>query len=86
MPYIAIEASKMNKDQKKSLIEGLTKVASDTLKIPPSAFLVIIKENDMDNIGTGGRLLREVMAERSKKEPVMPGSASAISSTRSLRT
>jgi 4-oxalocrotonate tautomerase len=66
MPYITIEASKMNKDQKKSLIEGLTKVASETLNIPLSAFLVILKENDMDNIGTGGRLLSEVMAERSK--------------------
>ena len=65
MPVITIEAGKMNKDQKNSLIEGFTKVASDTLKIPASAFVVILKENDADNIGTGGKVLSRVMAERS---------------------
>ena len=65
MPVITIEAGKMNKDQKNSLIEGFTKVASDTLKIPASAFVVILKENDADNIGTGGKVFSRVMAERS---------------------
>ena len=70
MPYRTIEASKMDKEQKRSLIEDFTKVASETLNIPPSAFLVILKENEMDNIGTGGRLLSEVMAERSNQKQV----------------
>ena len=66
MPIISIEAGKVNKDQKKALIEGFTKVASDTLHIDASAFVVIVKENDADNIGTGGKMLSQVMAERGK--------------------
>ena len=65
MPVITLEAGTLNKDQKNSLIEGFTKIASDTLKIPASAFVVILKENDGDNIGTGGKMLSRVMAERS---------------------
>ena len=66
MPVITIEAGKMNHDQKKELIEGFTRVASQTLNIPSSAFVVVLKENDADNIGTAGKMLSQVMAERSK--------------------
>lgn len=66
MPVITIEAGKMDRDQKKRLIEGFTKVASDTLNIAPSAFVIVLKENNADNIGTGGKMLSQVMAERQK--------------------
>lgn len=64
MPIISIEAGQVNKDQKKALIEGFTRVASETLNIDTSAFVVIVKENDADNIGTGGKMLSQVMKER----------------------
>lgn len=64
MPFISIEAGKMTKAQKEALISQFTKVASDILKIPESAFMVMIKENDLDNIGTGGKMLSSVMKER----------------------
>ncbi len=38
MPFIKIEAGKMNKDQKTKLITGFTKVASETLGIGEAAF------------------------------------------------
>ncbi len=64
MPFISIEAGKMTKEQKKELIEKFTKSASDVLKIPENAFMVMIKENDFDNIGTGGKVLGDLMKER----------------------
>lgn len=64
MPYISIEAGKMSKEQKEAIISRFTKTASEILKIPESAFMVMIKENDPDNIGTGGKMLSSVMKER----------------------
>lgn len=64
MPFIKIEAGTMDKTKKEALITGLTKVASETLGIAPEAFTVLIKENEMDNWGTGGRMLSKVLAER----------------------
>ena len=63
MPVITIEAGKMSTEQKNTLIQSFTKVASDTLNIPAQAFVVIIKENNNDNIGTGGKMLSKVLAE-----------------------
>ena len=64
MPVITIEAGKMSKEQKKGLIEGFTKVASETLNIAAQAFSVILKENDADNVGSGGKMLSQILAER----------------------
>ena len=64
MPVITIEAGKMSKDQKAKLVKELASKASETLNIPVDAFVTIIRENDMDNIGSGTQLLSE---KRSKK-------------------
>lgn len=64
MPFISIEAGKMTKEQKKELIEKFTKTASEVLNISESAFMVMIKENDFDNIGTGGKVLSDLMKDR----------------------
>ncbi|WP_088226508.1 4-oxalocrotonate tautomerase DmpI [Desulfosporosinus sp. FKB] len=67
MPFIKIEAGKIDKEKKEKLISEFTRVASDTLGIPEEAFIVLIKENEMDNWGTGGKLLSKVLAERGNK-------------------
>jgi len=59
MPVISVEGSKLTKDQKRELIASLTVVASNIMKINKEAYVVVIKENDMDNIGVGGVLLSE---------------------------
>lgn len=64
MPFISIEAGKVSKEQKEQLISQFTRVASEILKIPESAFMIMIKENDLDNIGTGGKQLSSAMKER----------------------
>ena len=66
MPFIKIEAGKMDKEQKEKLIQGFTKVASETLGIAEEAFIILIKENDLDNWGTGGRMLSKVLAEKNR--------------------
>jgi len=65
MPIITIEAGQMNKEQKETLIQKFTTTASDILKLPEQAFVVILKENNSDNIGTGGKMLSKVIVERS---------------------
>lgn len=59
MPVITIEAGKLSKDQKRELVAVLTKSASSIMHIPEQAYVVIVKENDADNIGSGGMLLSE---------------------------
>lgn len=68
MPFIKLEAGKMNKEQKEKLISEFTRVASETLGIPGDAFVVLIKENEMDNWGTGGKILSKVLAERANQQ------------------
>jgi len=68
MPFIKLEGGKIDKEKKEKLISGLTKIASETLGIPEEAFVVLIKENEMDNWGTGGKVLSKVLAEREAKQ------------------
>jgi len=66
MPFIKIEAGKMNRETKEKLISGLTKVASESLGISEEAFTILIKENETDNWGVGGKVLTKVLEERAK--------------------
>ena len=68
MPFIKFEGGKIDKEKKEKLISGLTKVASETLGIAEDAFIVLIKENEMDNWGLGGKVLSKVLAERENKQ------------------
>jgi 4-oxalocrotonate tautomerase len=61
MPVITIEGSNLSKDQKAELIQEITKKASEIMKIPEQAYTILIKENDKDNIGVGGKMLSEIM-------------------------
>lgn len=61
MPFIQVEAGKISKEQKEELIQGLTQQASKTLGISEEAFIVLIKENEMDNWGRGGQMLSKVL-------------------------
>ena len=67
MPFIKLEAGKMNTETKEKLISELTRVASKNLGIPEESFTVLLKENEMDNWGVGGKVLTKVLEERAKK-------------------
>lgn len=64
MPVITIEAGKMSKEQKAKLVKELASIASETLDIPVDAFVTIIRENDMDNIGSGTNLLSDRIGKK----------------------
>ncbi|GKX65213.1 4-oxalocrotonate tautomerase DmpI [Inconstantimicrobium mannanitabidum] len=59
MPVITVEAGKLNKEQKSKLVKELTRTASKAMNVPEQAFIVLVKENDIDNIGFGGQLMSE---------------------------
>jgi len=66
MPVITIDAGKMSKEQKATLVKELASKASETLNIPVEAFVTIIRENDPDNIGSGTQLLTEKIARKTE--------------------
>lgn len=57
MPVITMESSKLNKEQKEQLVKEFTEVASRITNIPPATFVIYLKENELENIGSGGKLL-----------------------------
>lgn len=59
MPVIQFDGPKMTRDQKARLVEAFAKQASQILDIPEDAFVTILRENEMDNIGNGSELLSD---------------------------
>lgn len=59
MPNIVFDGPELTKDKKKQLIEQFTASASEITGIPVQAFVVIVKENKLENIGVGGQLLAD---------------------------
>lgn len=60
MPFIQFDGGQMSKEKKTELVAKLTEAAQEVLGIPSQAFSVLIRENSMDNIGQGGKLLSEL--------------------------
>ena len=63
MPVITFEGPKITKEQKAKLVKIFVSNASDVLNIPEVAFITLIKENDLDNIGNG----TEIVSDKLKK-------------------
>ncbi len=59
MPVITLEISKLNRDQKQQLVREMTQSVVNITKLPPETVTVFLKENELDNIGFGGKLLSE---------------------------
>jgi len=59
MPFIQFDGPELTKEKKAELVEKLTQASKEVLGIPEQAFQVLIRENSMDNIGAGGKLLSE---------------------------
>jgi len=59
MPFIQFDGGQMTKGKKAELVAKLTQASVEVLGIPEQAFQVLIRENSMDNIGSGGKLLSD---------------------------
>ena len=66
MPLISIDAAHPTKEQKERLIAELTKTASNILGVDEKFFYVLVKENDLDNWGVGGKTLTQLMDDAKK--------------------
>jgi 4-oxalocrotonate tautomerase len=66
MPYVNIKITKegATTEQKKQLIQGVTKMLRDILGKNPQTTVVVIEEVDTDNWGIAG----ETITERRKRE------------------
>lgn len=60
MPIIQIDVAKVSPEKKAELIEKMTLTAHEVLEIPVQAFTVIIREDGLDNIGSGGKQLSQI--------------------------
>lgn len=70
MPYITIEGGQMTTEQKQQLIERITNIASEIMKVPSEFFITTIKELADENIGIGGKTIDKIKEEyKNKHEP-----------------
>jgi 4-oxalocrotonate tautomerase len=60
MPTITIAMDPTSEEKKKQLIENLTDEASKITGYPPEFFYVYIQEYPAENIGAGGRTVKEI--------------------------
>jgi len=66
MPLIVFEVGgELTPEKKRELVQRLTETSAEVTGIPEQAFVIYIHENEHDNIGVGGKLLTEIIAERS---------------------
>ena len=59
MPAIIMELGPLEKEKKAILVKEVTESVSKITGLPPQSIFVFIKENSLDNIGVGGRLLSD---------------------------
>lgn len=67
MPVLTLEIGKLDKATKAALIKGLVQKASEITKIGEEHFVTLIKENDIDNIGSGTKTLADIFAENANR-------------------
>lgn len=59
MPTITFETAKLSKEQKQTVVKEFTETAVKVTGLPPEAFYIFLKENDLENVGVGGQLLSD---------------------------
>ena len=60
MPTITIAMDQTSEEKKKQLIETLTSDASKITGYPPEFFYTYIQEYPAENIGAGGKTVKEI--------------------------
>ena len=59
MPTITIAMDQTSEEKKKQLVENLTRVAAEITEYPAEFFFVYVQEYPKENIGVGGKTLKE---------------------------
>ena len=62
MPNINIEGPEIaDLDKKRALVKELTDAATKAYGLPRETIVVLIKENSLENVGVGGKLIIDKM-------------------------
>jgi 4-oxalocrotonate tautomerase len=61
MPTITIALNKTSEEKKKQLVEKLSKEAAEITEISIDHFVVYVQEHPHENIGVGGKTLKEIL-------------------------
>lgn len=61
MPTITISLNNTSEEKKKRLIENLSQEAATITEIPLEHFNVFVREHPHENIGVGGKTLKEIL-------------------------
>jgi 4-oxalocrotonate tautomerase len=61
MPTITIALDKTSEEKKKQLVQKLTKEAAEITGYPAEYFFVYVQEYQTENIGVGGKTLKEIV-------------------------
>jgi 4-oxalocrotonate tautomerase len=64
MPTITIAIDALSEEKKKQLIATLTSDASEITGYPPAFFYVYIQEYPVENIGAGGKSVKEIKSQK----------------------
>lgn len=64
MPTITIAMDQTSEEKKKQLIESLTREAAKITNYPPEFFYVYIQEYPAENIGAGGKTVKEIKNQK----------------------
>ncbi len=54
-----MELADLSREKKAQLVREITETTSRITGLPPDSIFVFIKENSLDNIGVGGKLLSD---------------------------
>ena len=60
MPTITVAMDQTSEEKKKQLVENLTRVASEITGYPADHFFVYLQEYPTENIGVGGKTLKNL--------------------------
>jgi 4-oxalocrotonate tautomerase len=63
MPAITIAMDQTSEEKKKQLVENLTRVAVEITGYPAEYFFVYVQEYPAENIGVGGKTLKEIRSQ-----------------------
>ncbi len=63
MPTIFFYGPDMEREKKKELIKSFTRKASELTGIDESAFVVYLRKTEHTNVGVGGELLEDKLAD-----------------------
>ncbi len=68
MPVITMEAAPLTPEQKRQLIAEFTESAARITGLDAAAFYVFLKENSLENVGVGGKVLADVASCAKKQD------------------